>query len=428
MSLNDGEVMESRGADLELWLFTLSYPYGNGEPFLETELPIIARRFERVRIFPLLPKGNKRELPANATVERVFGEEEVFKPMPLLHVFLELPRLWKLWRISRASAPSPAVFRKHRRELFSIVRQAFERERIWRQRIGRTYDPRKVILFSYWTSDWATILGLWKLREPRVGFVSRMMGYDLFDHRADDRWQRLQAFHVQQVDHIFTISKAGLEHMQERYPQRVDKFSISYLATLDHGSAPWAPASELRIVSCANVIPLKRVHLIAQALKYAKGPMSWTHFGDGEERPRIEACLKDLPPHVRVDLKGNCRNEEILAWYRTEQADVFVHTSETEGGVPVALQEAASFGIPLLAANAGGVPEIVTTVTGVLLPNALTSEMLAEALEGFRDATRWNSSARQGVRSFWARNFQAEVIHDRFCDRLITLHQDQLVP
>jgi glycosyltransferase involved in cell wall biosynthesis len=407
----------------ELWLFTMRYPFGNGESFLESELPIIARKFRRVRIFPLLPIGDQRPIPANGTVERLFSGQEVFRPMPWLRLIAELPRLWQVWRLIRPTAPSAAIYRKQRRELFSMIRQAFQREGILRHRMASAYDPRTVVLYSYWTGDWATVLGLWKLHDPRVHFVSRMMGYDLFDHRAPDGWQSLQAFHVQQVDHVFTIAQAGLAHMQERFPGHRSKFSVSYLATLDHGPGPWSPGPELRIASCANLVGLKRVHLLAQALKLVEGPVSWTHFGDGEERARLEALIMDLPNNVRVELKGSCPNSEILAWYRREPVDVFVHTSETEGGVPVALQEAASFGIPLLAADAGGVQEIVTAHSGVLLPNDLTAELLANALSGFRAGGRWNPGSRKVVRDFWARNFDAGSIHERFGERLLATNE-----
>jgi glycosyltransferase involved in cell wall biosynthesis len=407
----------------ELWIFTTRFPFGNGESFMENELPILARRFKRIKLFPLMPIGEQRPLPPNVTVEKVFSHSDVFRPMSLPMLLTQLSRLRHIWRAILSSAPSQAVYRKHRRELFSLVRQAFQRERTFRRYTAAAYDPQNVLLYSYWTGDWATILGLWKLSDRRVHFVSRMMGYDLFDHRAEDGWQSFQAFHVQQVDHVFTIARAGLEHMQERYPEHRSKFSVSYLATVDHGPGPWAPAPGLRMVSCANLVSLKRVHLIAQALKDVPGPVTWTHFGDGEERTRLDALVHDLPTRVHVELKGACPNAEILAWYRREPADVFVHVSETEGGVPVALQEAASFGIPLLAADAGGVSEIITDGTGVLLPNDLKPEALAAALEGFKDHVRWNDDARAGVRAFWAANFQAENIHGRFCDRLIELHQ-----
>lgn len=410
--------------DKELWLFTMRFPFGHGEAFLENELPILAKGFQRVKLFPLLADGEPRALPANVEVVKLFGPAEAYRPLALRYMPASFPRAWKVWKMGRDSAPSEAVFTKHKREFRSQLRQALERERLLHLRIAKDYDPARVTLYSYWTSDWATVLGLWKLRDDRVRFVSRMMGFDMFAHRAPDGWQRFQAFHVQQVDRVFTIAKAGLEHMRERFPEAREKFSISYLATTDNGPGTWSPAEELRITSCSNFVELKRVPLIAEALRHVEGPVRWTHFGDGPERASVEAVVKTLPPNVSVELMGSRPNAEVIAWYKANPVDVFVHASYTEGGAPVALQEAASFGIPLVAADGGGVCEIVTEETGVLLPNALTGVLLGDVLNTFKRSAWYDTAARGKVRKFWASRFDAAFVYGQF---LRDLMQDRRI-
>lgn len=402
----------------ELWIFTIRYPFGNGESFLESELPILARGFKHVRIFPLMPEGEQRPVPKNAEVIQLLGDD-AFRAASPVQVLTDLRRWNHVMRISKASAPSPGIFARHRRTLMSRLRQSLYRERVLSARMASKYDPAQVVLYSYWTSDWATVLGLWKLDDPEVRFASRMMGFDMYDHRAPDGWQMLQAFHVQQVERVFTIARAGQEHMKARFPAHAHKFQLSYLATTDHGIGPWAPSATLRIVSCANLVPLKRVHLLAEALALIERPVHWTHFGDGAERSRIEAVIRALPENVTADLKGNRPNAEIINWYKGHAADVFVHTSETEGGAPVALQEAASFGIPLIGADAGGVGEIITPESGMLLPNELSPAELADALRNFQ-ASRWyDPVARVRVRNYWQANFQAEEVHGKLLEQLL---------
>ncbi len=402
----------------ELWLFTIRYPFGNGESFLESELPILARGFERVRIFPLMPEGELRSTPKNVEVTQLFTDD-AFRAASPVQVLTDLRRWNHVMRISRSSAPSPDIFTRHRRALMSRLRQALHRERVLSARMASKYDPARVVLYSYWTSDWATVLGLWKLDDPEVRFSTRMMGFDMYDHRAPDGWQMLQAFHVQQVERVFTIARAGQEHMRARFPSHPHKFLLSYLATTDHGIGPWAPSPTLRIVSCANLVPLKRVNLLAEALALMEHPVHWTHFGDGAERPGLEALIHKLPKHVTVELKGNRPNAEIIDWYKHNAVDVFVHTSETEGGAPVALQEAASFGIPLIGAEAGGVREIVTPQTGTLLPHHLTVVQLAETLRNFHTSSWYIPGTRVHVRNFWQANFQAEEVHGRLLEQLL---------
>lgn len=395
----------------ELWLFTMRFPFGHGEAFLENELPLLAHTFGRIRLFPMHTEGGIRPLPPGVEVERAFSMQETFRPMALGRMLLHGTKAWALWQLGRRSAPTPAVFRKHKAEFRSQLRQALEREHLFHQRYARQYHPAHVRLYSYWTSDWATVLGLWKMRDPRVRFVSRMMGFDMFDHRAPDGWQRFQAFHVRQADHIYTIAQAGLHHMQQRFPQAKDKFSLSYLATTDHDLAAWAPGEVLRIASCSNLVELKRVQLIAEAMRHVRCPVRWTHFGDGPEREQVEAVVRELPSNISVELMGSRPNSEVIAWYQANPVDVFVHASRTEGGAPVALQEAASFGIPLVAADAGGVAEVVTDRSGLLLPNAFTPEQLGAVLDGYRRTPWYTPEARHGVRAFWATRFDAQKVY-----------------
>lgn len=404
--------------DKELWLFTMYFPYGHGEAFLENELPVLAKGFRRVRLFPMLGAGQPRPLPPGVEVQRLFTPEEAYRPLAGWRLLRELPRFLHLWRQGRASAPGAAVFRKHRRLFLSQLRQGLERERLLRARLAPQYSPEQVRLYSYWTDTWATVLGLWGLADPRVRFISRMHGFDLYAERAADRWPRFQAFHVERAERILVASQAGLDDLQARYPGRKAAFRLARLGSVDNGPGPWAPAAELRIASCSNLVELKRVPLIAAALRQVEGPVHWTHFGDGPERAQLEAVVAGLPPHIRVELKGSRPNSEVIAWYKHHPVDVFVHASRTEGGAPVALQEAASFGIPLVAADAGGVREVVTGDSGILLPNDLSPELLGRTLNGFRGTDWYTAKARERVRAAWSARFNADAVYGRLLEEL----------
>src|SRR4030095_8539510 len=82
--------------------------------------------------------------------------------------------------IVKRSAPSAEVWQKRRREVLSRLRQALQRLLVLRARTSAGFDPEQVVLYSYWTADWATVLALWSMLDPRVHFVSRMHGFDLY--------------------------------------------------------------------------------------------------------------------------------------------------------------------------------------------------------------------------------------------------------
>jgi glycosyltransferase involved in cell wall biosynthesis len=103
-------------------------------------------------------------------------------------------------------------------------------------------------------------------------------------------------------------------------------------------------------------------------------PLAVALAGDGPLRPWLES---------RVD-----RNDELSGRVRfvhrhqdhaglLAAADLVVHTARS-GAAPTALLRAMAAGVPVVATRVGGVPEIVTPATGVLVP--LTASALTDAL------------------------------------------------
>ena len=403
----------------ELWLFTMRFPYGSGETFIGTELPFLCKRFERVVVMPLVVEGEPREMPANAVVRQVLPEP--FKPAGPVTIL----RYWKIWqdlvKSVRASSPSPSVLRKQWPAVRSQSRHALERFQFLSTTLFPKFDPERVVLYSFWTADWATVLGLWKASDPRVRFFGRMQGFDLYAERNPDNWPPFRQFQLGHIERIFVTSRTGLDYLEGQYPEHIGTFEYSPLGTVDHGLAPWEPSPVTRIVSVANLIPIKRVHLLAEALRLLDIPVEWTHFGDGPERDRSEKIIAMLPPNVRVNLMGRIPHAEVLEWYKSHPVDLFVHTSSTEG-LPLSMKEAASFGIPMLAVNAGGVKEIVNANTGVLLPSEADAAMIAAQIRDHRTSPRNTVVFRTGARAWWAKNFKADEAYGRFIDRFLIVH------
>ena len=402
----------------ELWLFTARFPHGTGEPFLENELPVLARRFRRIVIVPQLADvQGERPLPANVVVHPAM-------PDPMARMApLDLLRYARVWRraldLVRGSVPEQGVWRSQGATVRARLRQSLRRALHYRSTLFADFDPDRVLLYSYWTSDQATALAFLQMLDPRVHFVSRMHGFDLFAERSPDGWPPMRELHLTTVERVFVVSQAGLDYLRGHYPTHADKFELARLGTRDNGAGPWSPSDVLRIVSCSNLVPLKRVDLLLRALMQVGRPVQWTHFGGGPEIDGLIAMAAALPEHVRAGLMGPCPNSEVIAWYREHPVDLFVHLSASEGGVPVALQEAASFGIPLLAVDAGGVREIVGPLTGTLLSADPTPEAIAAALDAHRNGPHDTMAFRDQVRTVWSAGFRAEVNFGHFCDRLL---------
>jgi glycosyltransferase involved in cell wall biosynthesis len=113
-------------------------------------------------------------------------------------------------------------------------------------------------------------------------------------------------------------------------------------------------------------------------------------------------------------------NEAILSTYRERPFDLFVNVSSSEG-VSVAIMEAMSCGIPVVATKVGGTSEIVSDQNGVLLPKDPTPVQIAETLwETLRDPFGL-AKKRQASLVTWQEHFNAATNFDAFARRIRSL-------
>lgn len=117
--------------------------------------------------------------------------------------------------------------------------------------------------------------------------------------------------------------------------------------------------------------------------------------GDGPARAGLERVFAG----TRTTFPGFLRGAELAAAFAS--ADVFVMPSKTETLGFVVL-EAMSAGTPVLAARAGGIPDLVTHEEDGLLYDPDSREELAAALQGLL--------AERGRRAFLARNARKRAL------------------
>lgn len=118
------------------------------------------------------------------------------------------------------------------------------------------------------------------------------------------------------------------------------------------------------LISVANLVPYKDYFSILEALRLLKEKglkFYYLILGEGPMRKEIESRIS------RYDLKENIRilgNLENVADY-LKVSDIFIHSSKGEG-CSNAILEAMAAGLPIVATNTGGTPEIVEKSFGFL--------------------------------------------------------------
>jgi len=132
----------------------------------------------------------------------------------------------------------------------------------------------------------------------------------------------------------------------------------------------------------ANLIPIKghRYLLDALAILGQRGlrPCLWL-AGDGELREQLRRQADDLGISDRVRFLGWVPHKKVLDLYRCGKVCMVILPSLHEG-IPAALMEAMSYGIPVISTPVGGVPELLSGGAGLLVPPRNPSP-LADAIE-----------------------------------------------
>jgi len=127
--------------------------------------------------------------------------------------------------------------------------------------------------------------------------------------------------------------------------------------------------------------------------------------GHGELRPRLEMLTKALGLAGSVKFLGVVPHGDLLKIYAEAPVSAVVLASIDLGsgvheGIPIALIEAMSYGIPVVATATGGTPELLVPGAGLLVPPA-DPTALADALQSLlRDAKlseQLRDSGRQRV-------------------------------
>ncbi|MDQ5962710.1 MAG: hypothetical protein QG653_517 [Patescibacteria group bacterium] len=128
---------------------------------------------------------------------------------------------------------------------------------------------------------------------------------------------------------------------------------------------------ELALVSIGELHESKGFDLALNHLaKLSHLSWEWHVLGEGKERENLESLIKNLGLHNRVFLHGHVKD----APTHLTSFDVFFLPSRTEGLAYVAI-EALQTNLPIIASNAGGIPEVLrrdtdTTFVTIRDPNA----------------------------------------------------------
>jgi len=158
-----------------------------------------------------------------------------------------------------------------------------------------------------------------------------------------------------------------------------------------------------KLVSIGSLQPYKGQEVLIRACKRlieAGIPLQCNIIGEGLLREKLEGTIKDCGLEGKVSLIGAVPQEEIAR--QLPDADCYVQPSiiTPSGkmeGIPLALMEAMACGIPVVASNLSGIPELVRPgETGFLVPPGDDAALADQLANIYRDVVAVRPIAQAG--------------------------------
>jgi glycosyltransferase involved in cell wall biosynthesis len=412
---------------LILFIFTGSFPYdhANEHTFLSPELPYLRAGFEKVILIPGVSKGHKSILPSDVTVEESYAR--LFDASPMIDVLWKAFTSPELYR-ELSHHPSVVFIPSALKRLILSIRKAVQTRDWLVSFINQNHlDVHKCIFYTYWLDACTLGIGWLKRYLPGIMLVSRAHGYDLYEERYTHAYIPCREQTLRSLDRLFCASEAGMNYIADKYPW-YRHCETARLGVTDPGFIT-LPSDDgvIRIVSCSFLTPIKRVdlivHGIAHAARQRQGQrFEWCHLGIGPLKEAIESLARGImPSNVTLDFPGFPSHEFLMRYYQDHRVDLFLHLSQSEGGCPVAIQEAISCGIPIVATAVGGIPEVVTQANGTLLRADPSPNEIAQAIYALCDNPQAIADKRRQSRMVWQTSFDARINHSAFVARLKVL-------
>lgn len=217
--------------------------------------------------------------------------------------------------------------------------------------------------------------GILASRGIQIPIATTLHGTDITLVGTDRSYYLITKFAIEQSDGVTAVSKNLCERMKEVFgiekPVRVIYNSVN----LDQYKPRPHENAEPILLHISNFRPVKRVldcvRVLAELRK--RIPARLRMVGDGPERGPAEKLAQDLGVADAVEFPGKCSN---IAGTIAD-ADLLLLPSELEAFGLVALEAMAS-GVPVIATNVGGIPEVVTDGVDGYLCNVGDVEAMAE--------------------------------------------------
>ena len=283
---------------------------------------------------------------------------------------------------------------------------------------------------AFWREAWArpdlTIIGHVNLLALAAPLALRARPFWLIAH-GDEAWLRqpaLSRWTLARAQNVLAVSDFTRRRLAEVnavpgdrwqvFPNTLDPFSPPAAAAASNPAAPvLLSVSRLEAGERAAKGVLDVLEALPELRRQFPG-LRYVVVGDGDDRAWLEGRARSLGLGDSVVFTGHLSRDELNRHYAA--CDVFVLPSDKEG-FGIVFLEAMAHGKPVVAARAGGAPEVVRDAeTGLLVEHANRMELIAALAALLKDPER---RSRLGAAGY--RRLQEQFTFEQFRRRLFQL-------
>ena len=368
---------------------TAQLPHGCDEAFVVPEIEQLLRSGHDVLVVPRSPRGvvmHGRELLPRARREALYS-----------------PRVLGAAAAAMLAAPARTlaaarVLLESRSPAVAIKNLAVVPKALWLAKIAAQWGADHI--HCHWASTTATMTMI----------ASGISGipWSLTTHRWDIVENNLLAAKVSSASFVRFISVDGLRMARRIGIGPARNARVLHMGVTVPGQVQRRYGPRAVVLCPARLVDVKGHRFLLEAwrkLQRSGVAADLWLAGDGELRPQLEALSVTLGLSDAVKFLGAIPHRELLKIYEEVPVAAVVLASVDLGkgfheGIPVALIEAMSYGLPVVATATGGTPELVIPGTGLLAPPA-DPAALADAMQSLLQhpelRERLGNSARRRV-------------------------------
>ena len=350
------------------------------ETFISNEIRLLEKRGYVIHIFSM---RKPREAFSHASVKDIRAGV-TYLPSTLyssLHRFL-LPNL-------RALARHPDNYRNTFKRLYKRIRRTGNTHHLKHflqagYLVGKGMAGRDISHLHAHFAHSPTAVTLWASMLSGVPFSFTAHAKDIYTsspHRLRER--------MEHAKFVITCTNYNKDYLLELAPQGTPLYSVyhgSDLRLFSDDAKPVHAEPPYTILTVARFTEKKGLPTVFRALSLLQRQgiaFRYVLVGTGDEESKLRALLAELGLDSVTELTGTLPHQDVIRHYR--QADLFVLGCQiaqngNRDGIPNVLVESMAMGVPVVATEISGIPELVEDgETGLLVPSK-DPEILAQAL------------------------------------------------